>query len=156
MFENRFKNFQENLNKTPQSGNIAGNDPICVIINPNQKTHSTSSYDAFVEPIFDKDFDSFNVVTRPITESKTVLSSQKPQRQAWAINTVQVKILYYFFCEQFLLEPSTQDIIDIPSIELKIVITKYIDKQFVKENNDRTIIGKEIIHHLLVNELERM
>lgn len=45
---------------------------------------------------------------------------------------------------------------DIPSIELKIVISKCIDKQFVKENNDRTIIGREIIHHLLVNDLDRM
>lgn len=88
MFENKFKRFQENINKTPECGNIAGNDPMYVIINPNQNTIPNCT--AFDEPIFDKDFDSFNLVTGPVMVSKTVLSSQKPPRKALAINTVQV------------------------------------------------------------------
>ncbi len=91
MFENKFKRFQENINKTLECGNIAGNDPICIAINPNQNT--TPNCNAFDELIFDKDFDSFNLVTGPVMVSKTVLSSQKSTKKSLAINTVQVQIL---------------------------------------------------------------
>lgn len=85
MFENKFKKFQENVAKT----GVVGDDSICVIINANQSTEA-SSYGAIDEPIFDKDFDSFNSVTGPVMVSKTIISSQKPP-QKFAINSVQVK-----------------------------------------------------------------
>ncbi len=87
MFEHKFKKFKENINKTSQSDI---DDPICVIVKPDQNTSSTSRCDTFYEPIFDKDFDSFNSVTGPVMVSKTILSSQTTSRKAWPINTVQV------------------------------------------------------------------
>lgn len=99
MFENKFKKFRENY-KTSQCDDVAENDSICVIINPNQ---STSSYGNPGEPSFDNDFDSFNSVTSgPVMVSKTILSSAP--RKALAINTVQVQYSINFV-KRFHLQP---------------------------------------------------
>lgn len=47
------------------------------------------------------------------------------------------------------------DILAIRSIDLKIVIKKYQNNINSLENNDRVIIARAIIHHLLATNLER-
>lgn len=51
---------------------------------------------------------------------------------------------------------SSADITAIQSVDLKIVIQKYCNDKQSLENNDRVIIAKTIIHHLLVTNLNRM
>lgn len=48
------------------------------------------------------------------------------------------------------------DIRAIPSIDLHIVIKNYNDNVNSLQNNERCIVGRKIIHHLLVTNYERM
>lgn len=47
------------------------------------------------------------------------------------------------------------DILAIQSIELKIIIKKYSNDSKSIDNNDRVNIAREIIHHMLVMNVER-
>lgn len=51
---------------------------------------------------------------------------------------------------------SPADILAIESIDLKIVVKKYSNNIHSLETNDRVIIARAIIHHLLVTNLNRM
>lgn len=51
---------------------------------------------------------------------------------------------------------SPADILAITSIDLKIVVKKYSNNIHSLETNDRVIIARAIIHHLLVTNLNRM
>lgn len=48
------------------------------------------------------------------------------------------------------------DILAIQSIELQIIIKKYSKDSNSLDNNDRVNIAREIIHHMLVTNVERM
>lgn len=51
---------------------------------------------------------------------------------------------------------SSADIIAIQSVDLKIVLQKYQNDKNSLENNDRVIIAKAIINHLLMTNLNRV
>lgn len=49
---------------------------------------------------------------------------------------------------------TVEDILNIESIELKIVFKKYSTENFL-EHNDRVVVSNCVIHKILVNNLER-
>lgn len=146
MFENRFNVFLQSCEKTM----------------PARDDHSNGSgnyyNDQAKKPLFDESFDLFNVtVENSPALLELVSDSQRPVKKANEIKTVQVLNLslvsapmVFVLCKNL-----PQDIIDIPNIKLQIVITKYVDKNIPMENHHRTLVGKAIMHHLLVNNFER-
>lgn len=149
MFENRFNNFLKCCEKTIPARN--NDSQLTKNIDTNA---SGNSYNEAETPVFDENFDLINVTLENSPALLKLVSG--PVKKANEIKTIQVLNLsldsssLVFFYTNLL-----QDIIDIPNIKLQIVITKYVDKEIPMENHHRTLVGKAIMHHLLVNNFER-
>lgn len=144
MFENRFNKFLKSISQ--KEDDIQS----MIIVVPNE---NDINFGATGDgPIFDDNFDVFNGPSTGAPRLST--DTHKQSKKTIAIRTLQVKF-FASYVNSFV-TCSLQDIIDIPDIELKIVISKYRGKEIPMPNNDRTVVGKSVIHHLLVSDYNRM
>lgn len=68
-----------------------------------------------------------------------------------SIRTMPITIVY-----QNMNIKTAQDIRNIQSIDLKVAIKNYEDDRSTLQNNERSVVARSIVHHLLVANVERV
>lgn len=83
------------------------------------------------------------------------ISNDIPNNAAISVDQICANEIKRCIVYQNLNIRTAQDILNIQSIELKVVYKNYTDNHESLQSNERLIVARAVIHHLLVSNLER-